>query len=197
MSIEGDGDAVRIVRIRALLVAELHDAAFVAGIHRAAEAVVRAPRGSLVAQDLLADVLGDTYTGTLTWNPERVPLRMHLISEVKRRFGRERRAAARQRVLDDHVAYVDVGEPSSGDVPAHVDPAALLDDVCRRAAGDTEVQQLISLYLEGATRKRHALRHGMSDATYRNARRRLKRLAVAASEATKPKTTRRGSNGQP
>jgi len=73
MSTEGDGVAERIVRIRALLVAELHDAAFIAGIHRAAEAVVRAPRGSLVTQDLVADVLGDTYTGALTWNPERGP----------------------------------------------------------------------------------------------------------------------------
>jgi hypothetical protein len=129
---------------------------------------------------VVADVVGDTYSGTLHWNPERAPLWMHLMSEVKRRVGRARRIAARHRLLDDEDPRIDASEDTNDDAREQVDPADIFDEVHRRAAGDTDVQQLLSFYLQGTTRKAHILRLGMSDTTYRNARRRLRRLAVAA-----------------
>ena len=59
-----------------------------------AEATARVRWGALVARELVWDVIGDAYAGTLRWDPEHVPLRRHVATEVKNRGGRDRPKAA-------------------------------------------------------------------------------------------------------
>jgi hypothetical protein len=158
-------------------------------MHRAAAAIIRVPRSALAARELVADVIGDTYTGTLAWDPDHVPLWKHVRAHVKQRVRQVRRAVAMHTSLpevSDEMLQLGAPGTASGDIAWRVDPAdaqALLDDLRHRAADDRDVLELLSLYERGITRKARILEFGMSDGQYRNARRRLIRLAIVAADA--------------
>jgi len=152
-------------------------------------AIARVPWGSLAARELVADVIGDTYEGTLTWDPDHVPLRKHVCAHVKQRVRSARRVARMHTSLpevSDEMAQVATATAASVDTEPGVDPAdvpVLLDELRHRATEDPEVLTLLSLYERGITRKARILALGMSDAQYRNTRRRLLRFAIAAADA--------------
>jgi hypothetical protein len=187
--------AAFLMRVRARLEAALHDAEVVERMHRAAAAIIRVPRNTLAARELVADVVGDTYAGTLAWDPDQVPLWKHVRAHVKQRVRQARRTAAMHTSLpevSDEMVQLDARRMASGDAAWRIDPAdapALLDDLRHRAAGDRDVLELLSLYERGITRKARILGLGMSDGQYRNARRRLIRLAITAADALASKDT--------
>jgi hypothetical protein len=181
--------------VRTRLEATLHDAEVVERMHRAAAAIIRVPWNALAARELVADVVGDTYAGTLAWDPDQVPLWKHVGAHVKQRVRQARRAAAMHtslREVSDEMVQLDTPGTAGSDTAWRIDPAdapALLDDLRHRAAGDRDVLELLSLYERGITRKARILGLGMSDGQYRNARRRLIRLAIAAADALVSKDT--------
>jgi hypothetical protein len=196
----GDSCADRRLRVRTLLAAKLDDAVSVARVHRAVEAAVRAPRDSMVVQDVVADVIADTYAGTLYWDPEHVSLWTHLTTEAKRRIGRERRAAAMHTsltVLGNLVPPVETSDEADRDSGEYGDPADIVDELHRRSANDIDVLRLLKLFSCGITRKARILELGVSEATYRNARRRLTRLALAAKKKASFKSAPRPYRGTP
>ncbi|MEO7732164.1 MAG: hypothetical protein ABIY55_14410 [Kofleriaceae bacterium] len=171
---------------------KLRDAQFVEGVHRVAAAIARVRWGSLAARELVADVIGDTYTGTLKWDPDHVPLRKHVSAHVRQRVRSARRLARMHtslpEVSDEMAQVARTATAASVDPEPTVDPGdlpMLLDELRHRAAEDPEVLALLSLYERGITRKARILALGMSDGQYRNARRRLLRFAMAAADALK------------
>jgi hypothetical protein len=168
--------------IRATVVALLRDADQMARMHRAAEIAARVPRGSLVAQEIVADVVADTYEGVLTWNPER-KLALRLMDEVRRRANRMRRNA------EKHIPLAELPEASTPLVDsegADVEPdvAQLRERAARvrEQIGDDPVTlQLLTLYELGIRRKRDVLMLGMRPQAYRRARDRLLGLFGAES----------------
>jgi hypothetical protein len=183
------GPEPSLAYVRARLEEKLRDAQLVEGVHRVVAAIARVPWGSLAARELVADVIGDTYTGMLTWDPGHAPLRKHVCAHVKQRVRSARRVARMHTSLpevSDEMAQVATATAASVDAEPGADPAdvpVLLDDLRHRAAEDPEVMTLLSLYESGITRKARILALGMSDAQYRNTRRRLLRFAIAAADS--------------
>jgi hypothetical protein len=160
---------------------QLRDRGAMERVHRAAERYARVERDSLFARELVADVVGDTALGQLTWNPARVPLAIHLIDEVRRR-------ARRMRARDLPVSLDELTESeilaasgSIGDEDPWYPSVADLPDVVRavraRVAADHTALQLLSLYELGITRMRDVLWAGMPLSAYRAARAALRRSA--------------------
>jgi hypothetical protein len=106
-------------------------------------------------------------------------------------MGRLRRTAAMHTslaVLGDLVQSVETSDEADSDPGEYVDPADIVDDLHRCAVNDIDVLRLLMLFSCGITRKARILELGMSDTAYRNARRRLTRLAVAAHKAASSKS---------
>lgn len=176
--------------VRARLEEKVRDAQFVEGVHRVAAAIARVPWGALTARELVADVIGDTYAGTLRWDPDHVPLGKHVSAHVRQRVRSARRLArmhtSLREVSDEMAQVATMATAGSVDAEPSVDPGdvpMLLGELRHRAAEDPEVLALLALYELGITRKAQILALGMSDGQYRNARRRLLRFAMAAADA--------------
>jgi hypothetical protein len=170
--------------IREAVVAILRDADEMARVHRAAEIAARVSRRSLVAQEIVADVVADAYEGVLTWNPER-KVASQLIDEVRRRAHRMRKNASK------HVPIAQLREASTPLVDSegcNVEPdVAQLREraawVREQLGDDQEALQLLTLYELGLRRKRDVLKLGMHPQAYRRARKRLMELFGAENGA--------------
>lgn len=152
--------------VRAELISNLRDVELMSQVHRAVEACTRTSRGSLIARELVGDVVGDIYRGALSSDP-RVPFPKRILAEVRRRI---HRTAEKQK---HHLSIDALGEK---DAPVAPDPVARDRDDERSAAelrsrvararerigDDPPTLQLLTLYELGVTRKRDALRLGMT-----------------------------------
>jgi len=135
-------------------------------------------------EEMIQDAIGDTFAGVVTWEPERLPLALHLKGVIRSRLSHEiERLAEHRHVRLHEVPEVEVSAalatcaaPSSGsELDAFAD--AFTARLREGADGDEPVLTLIDLYREGITDRRDVCRLGrMSVATYHNAHRRLKRL---------------------
>jgi hypothetical protein len=180
-----------LLQVQQAVIAFLRDDDQRALVHRAAEIAARVPHGSLVAQELVADVANDTYCGVLAWEPER-KLTPHLIDEVRRRAQRMRKRAQKY-VPIEHLNEEDTPVVDSDSAERERDAVLLrrrIDCARLRIGDDPATLQLLTLYQLGVTRKRDVLAFGMSPQAYRRARDRL--LLLFGAQTLNPETAEFG-----
>jgi hypothetical protein len=155
-------------------------------------ALVSSPR----AEDLVADAIGDTWQGHLTWNPDELSLVDHVKGAVRSRVRAEWRRAKRfaHVSLDVHESDEDDERATSlwseaeealganvatSDASDRIFAGKVLDRLHGLAAGDTEIEALLDAMRAGATERAELIRMtGMSTRRYESARRRLDRLLM-------------------
>lgn len=176
-----------LTAMRCKLSAGLRDTDAIARVHRTAEAWARVPRGSPVVAEFVADVIHDTYCGSITWNAERVSLPVHLLDEVRRRIRRLNKRWE-QHVSIDELTEQDTPLVDQRGANAEIDEDRIatvrrrrIEYVRERISDDPHALQLIALSSVGVIRKRDVLRLGISEGSYRGAR---ARLAALFREAT-------------
>jgi hypothetical protein len=174
-----------VPEVREALERYLRDAGEMQRVHRVAATAAFTSADSLIARELVAEVIGETYDGTLAWDPSRIPLAAHIVTEVRRRGWRERQRRAKFVPLD---GMSDAETPAVLIAPGTSDEdsasqTAFAEVFARElraiAVGDREVLQLMALNQRGVVRKRDVLRAGFPAAAYAAARRRLVRLGKA------------------
>lgn len=149
---------------------------------------IRAQQGAAADQvitAMVADALGDTFTGVVAWDPLRCPLALHLKTVIRSRLSHELERAEDYPQLDvedapEHEvneALVKAGKASpTKKLGRYV--KEFTDRLRAAAEDDPTVLKLIELHLQDITERRqicHML--GMKPGDYHNAFRRLKRLA--------------------
>lgn len=149
------------------------------------------------ADDLVQSTLTATCSGSVTWNPNAVPLLGHVI-DVIRRYCRDQMRARRRRsadvridldaVAEDHPVWAavedslraDSGEPS----PAIVDLASQLEDALRKLAeGDEVTLRVLEALPSGSTLPELVEATGLDVIEVRRARERLRWMARALPRA--------------
>ncbi len=163
--------------IRNSLIALLSDSDTMALLHRAAERYARVPRGALVARELVADVIGDMYAGTLKRNTRHAAVASQLVAEIHRRAKRARRRSKHDVTID---GLSDRKRPSTENAGAEssnpravVDLRQLLARAREDVGEDPYARQLIALYELGFVDKRTILRLGMPEGVYQTTRARV------------------------
>lgn len=147
-------------------------------------------RDPLIARELAIDAMADTFTGKVTWDPEKAPLVAHLCQVVRSRTSHELDRARNFRhvslereasmALERATSEAMVGGRSDdGESEGLVSRArASLDAVRRLAVRDPAVMLLLDAFDEGFTERQPVMRFtGMSAVTYENALRRMRRLS--------------------
>ncbi|HEY4180762.1 MAG TPA: hypothetical protein VGM90_28150 [Kofleriaceae bacterium] len=86
--------------IRSSLITLLGDRETMAMLYRAAERYARAPRGALVARELVADVVGEMYEGTLKRSARHTAIASQVLAEMHRRAKRTRRRSKDDVTID-------------------------------------------------------------------------------------------------
>lgn len=162
-----------------------------ARVVRAAARALRVRRDSLVARELVADVVGDMFGGELAWDSSTprtawaLAMAFHLIGELRRRVKRSDYAT---RNLVPLASLEDEEVPTVHDAEAEADARteARMDRFERglavlreRMNHDAPVTELLGLYASGLSRKSAAVHAGMSLREHHNVRRRLVRAAPA------------------
>jgi hypothetical protein len=165
-----------LARIRVSLIAVLGDPDTMAMLHRAAERYARVPRGALVARELVADVVGEMYEGTLKRNPRHVAIVSQLLAEMHLRTKRTRRRSKHDVTID---GLHDRERPSTETIVESSNPRGVVDlrqllAQAREHVGDEPyARQLIALYELGFVDKRAILRLGLPESVYRATRERV------------------------
>lgn len=134
---------------------------------------------------MVVDALGDTFARTVTWDPLRCPLALHLKSVIRSRLSHELERA-------EDYPHFDIDEASEHEVneslvtAGKMSPTKKLSKYVREfterlraaAENDLPVLKLIDCYLDDVTERRQICHmSGLKPADYHNAFRRLKRLA--------------------
>lgn len=174
--------------VRKELVAKLADAELMAKVHRAVEAIACVPHGSLIARELVADAVDDTYRGKLPWDPKG-SVHQHLVDEARRQFQRS------ERKRRNHISLEALGDQDTRLVDRSDEPEPANDATVKReqlararailvARGELGALQLLTLNQLGVTQRLHVARLGLSGWEYRAAHDRLQE--VLASVATPP-----------
>jgi hypothetical protein len=148
-----------------------------AKVHRAVEACARVPRDSLIARELVADVIDDTYRGSLGWDL-KVGFLTHVLDEVRRQLGRSARKRRNHISLDELRDHDRPLLDPAGEPERERDVAVLRERIARArqqlgADGDPAALQLLTFYELGVTRRRDLRRLGLTGWTYRAAYDRL------------------------
>jgi hypothetical protein len=180
------------------LAAYVRDDEAIQHAYRLTERQGRLPRDSLVARELVTDVIEDMFMGEATCDLER-PLAPQIERHVRRRAnrlrkanrpGRRRRGAPRPEFvpLDKAPASVLVVAPlqealEALDDDSAPDAAELVPRIREYASEDESVQRLLAFYDRGIVLRRDVLRSGMTQGIYRAARERLARYAEKALRA--------------
>jgi hypothetical protein len=151
-------------------------------VRRAAAAALRKRCGAFEVSDLIADVVGDTYSGDLPFAPG-ANMTNHLIGELRRRADRSAREAK-------HLVSLDALEDELAPDVLDLDSGSALDArltrferslplLRERVSDDASVTRILALHEAGAHRDSAAFHDGLSKREYRNARRRLRDAARA------------------
>ena len=144
----------------------------------------------LVARELVADAMADTFTGAVTWDPDKASLDAHLCCVIRSKSSHVLRHAKRFRYvsLDDDANRGDSLEQetseamqrdnlSNDEQAISVRCRAVIAALRKLAGSDEPVQQILAALEQGATERHEIMKlTGMKSATYHNARRRLARL---------------------
>lgn len=161
-----------------------------------AYAVARAGRkvDDYYARELVQDAIGDTWSGTLRWDPKRCTLEHHLIRAIQSRAGKHRKHARDNPhdAIGDFTGASQAAEESASSMRADPEDAAqrlysretitLIRNLC---ADDKQVTRVLDAYESGATTKEDVLAFAkMRDRTYHNAHIRLTRIVRALTDHT-------------
>jgi len=146
--------------------------------------------------EMVQDVLGDTFTGVVTWDPSKCSLAYHAKTVIRSRLSHElERAEAYNHISTEELSEEALHEAMEAQQAPSASPEIVeyADEFSRRlveaAGNDREVLTLIELFRAGITERRECCRLGkMTAIAYHNARRRLLRLV-----ANLPATLRRAA----
>jgi len=139
-----------------------------------------------LAEELTQDALGDTWAGVCKWNPDDLPLAVHLTGVIRGRTARmmehDEKFRGELMTADDLGLESEVSAAldaertgSASDLSTHVDET--IGALRALAADDSEVLALLDAYGRGAIDRREVMRvTGMASKTYHNAVRRMLRL---------------------
>ncbi len=168
------------------LAAYMRDVDAMQQLHRVAERHGRLTRDSLLARELVTDVIEDMFMGEVKCDAERElapQIERHVLRRANRlrkanRPGRKRRGEPRPEFvpLDEVPKSALVGDPPQ-DAP---DAAEVVSRIRELARDDEAAQQLLALYDRDVVLRRDVLAAGMTEWVYRAARDRLAGYAVLA-----------------
>lgn len=146
----------------------------------------RARGDAAYAEEMVQDVLGDTWLGVVSWDPDRVSLQQHVLSVIASRTGHDHSRAQRfphvsLEVLDEtEMTEVEDALAKTASVSNAEDALATARTLAKArelAAADRKILSLIEAICAGYTERADLLRvTGMSKRTYRATRRRLGQL---------------------
>jgi hypothetical protein len=135
-------------------------------------------------RELYQDALTDTWTGTVTWDPARAPLDLHLKGVIRSRTSKAMRHLTRFPRIEAHAPDLELEQEMSEaiaaertcwgvlDVQSYVD--RVISALYELATGDKGVVQILDCFGQKLIDRRDLLRvTGMTATTYSNARRRL------------------------
>lgn len=160
---------------------------------RRARMVAKSERrvGSQYAEDLVQDAIGDTWMGSLTWNPGRISLANHLLGAIRSRSRHDYTRA--NRCPHERFNPAEEGDAVATAVEASLSAARsalpraelvavasrALRDLRRLTHDDADILLLLDACAEGATTKADLMRiSGLSDRRYKMARQRLDRRVM-------------------
>lgn len=158
-------------------------------LHRVAEHHGRLQRDSVLARELVSDVIEDMFMGEVKCDLERT-LATQIERYVRRRANRLRKVRSgctRRGTLRPEFIPLDEVPKSAlvADPPQDAPDAAEVASRIRELARDDEAaQQLLALYDRGVILRRDVLAAGMTEWIYRTARDRLAGYAALATSAT-------------
>jgi hypothetical protein len=165
-----------LAHTRSSLITLLGDRETMAMLYRAAERYARAPRGALVARELVADVVGEMYEGTLKRSARHTAIASQVLAEMHRRAKRTRRRSKDDVTID---GLHDRARPSTETTTESSDPRGVVDlrrllAQAREDVGeDPYARQLIALYELGFVDKRTIVRLGLPAGVYKATRARV------------------------
>lgn len=140
-------------------------------------------------RELVNDALGDTWAGTVTWDPAKVPLVDHVCQLVKTRTIREVRRSRRlphdsieattdpawKRKLERSLVIASQGDISPILLAGLVQ--RVVGGLRRLASKDSEAREMLGCWEDGVVERDEVMaRTGWDEATYQATRKRLLRL---------------------
>lgn len=138
------------------------------------------------ARELVQDAIGDTWNGTLTWDPERCSLELHLIRAIQSRADKHRKHAKANPhdAIGDYTPASRAAEADASEQWLDHEQAAqrtysreTMELLRRDAMHDKQILRILDAYDAGATTKSDVLTIAkMQDSTYHKAHIRLKRI---------------------
>jgi hypothetical protein len=162
--------------------AEHYAAARAVGVQRAGGNI-----DDLYSRELVQDVLTDTLSGVLAWNPSRCTLETQVLDSVRFRSRHDRVRARRfqhislegcdeptRASIEDALATASAQEPEDSERHAHC-----LESIRRAAASDRDLTALLDAYRRARSKEEVLDATGMSSRQYDNAKKRLARLVQA------------------
>jgi hypothetical protein len=139
---------------------------------------------ALTPREMILDILGDVFEGTLTWSPEREPLRsvvertIHSRTYYLRKHAVQYKRTSIDGATRETLAEIErIGEPDVLTVEERDLVRRVLKELRDRAAGDADVVRLIDAYEHGARDKADVMEIArMSGRVYDRSRKRLNRF---------------------
>ena len=174
--LEGVATDDDLAHIRSSLITLLGDRETMAMLYRAAERYARARRGALVARELVADVVGEMYEGSLKRSARHTAIASQVLAEMHRRAKRTRRRSKDDVTID---GLRDRERPSTATTTDSANPRGVVDlrqllAQAREDVGDDPyARQLIALYELGFVDKPTILRLGLPAGIYKATRARV------------------------
>jgi hypothetical protein len=146
------------------------------------------------ARELVADAIGDTWSGVLCWDPKRCTLEMHLMRAIQSRSDKHRKHVE----ANPHDSIGDESEESraaeeaatatvsnANDSEQRVYLSEAMSIIRREAVNDRTVLRLLEAFDAGAETKNDVLAFTkMKERTYNNAHARLRRLVRNLTDRT-------------
>lgn len=174
--LEGVATDDDLAHIRSSLITLLGDRETMAMLYRAAERYARAPRGALVARELVADVVGEMYEGSLKRSARHTAIASQVLAEMHRRAKRTRRRSKDDVTIDglrDRERPSTATTTDSSNPRGVVDLRQLLAQAREDVGDDPYARQLIALYELGFVDKPTILRLGLPAGVYKATRARV------------------------
>jgi hypothetical protein len=171
--------------MRDLLLRLLTDADGMRRAHREAEDAARVPAGSLIARELVAEVVEEVFAGDLRLEPNHEPPADRFIAAVRRRAWRYRSRNKRwtavhiplEVMTDDETPRAPEPPLDATDDAEVIPEEELLRELRARAAADDVMLRLLELNVKGVFRREARRQLGVPPDVYRKVRRRLTQLA--------------------
>jgi hypothetical protein len=162
------------------------------------------------AEEMVQDVLGDTWLGVVSWDPDRISLEQHVLSVIGSRTGHDNSRAKRF----PHVSLEALDESEMGEVEDALAKtvsactaedalatARMLASARELASTDRKILALLDAIYAGYTERADLMRiTGMSERAYRATRRRLAQLLENlphSTAAVRPRATQAADMAQP